>query len=153
MRGFDFQNDLGANMHRDLPTRSTAYSPGGALFRCFLAALWNIALAPAFADSIGAVKGCKSNPAVAAACFTVRGRMSAYNGTPSLRIWPIGSRRLLGVLPAENEIVPDNLKGKATFKQSVFATFEVCPFAKHQAGTMQFVCVESATDITVGPYR
>jgi len=42
--------------------------------------------------------GCKNNPQIGGACFSVHGRLSAYNGAPSLRIWPIGTHRLLGVL-------------------------------------------------------
>ena len=109
--------------------------------------------APAFADPINAAVSCKSNPAVVAACFTVRGRLTVANGTPGLRIWPVGSHRLLGVVPAEHEIIPDILRGKANGEQSVFATFEVCPFTKSRAGAMQLVCVESATNIVIGPYR
>src|SRR5438094_9241540 len=30
-------------------------------------------------------------------CFTVRGRMYAANGSPSYRIWVVGTRRILGV--------------------------------------------------------
>ncbi|HUW27900.1 MAG TPA: hypothetical protein VMV97_04760 [Sulfuriferula sp.] len=103
--------------------------------------------------AIDAAAGCKNNPAVVAACFTIRGRISAYNGTPSLRIWPVGTKRLLGVVPAENEIVPSNIRGKVTFGQSVFANLEVCPFEPARPGSMQAVCVESATDISIRRYQ
>ncbi len=111
------------------------------------------ALAPALAADIDPSAGCKANPAVVSACYSVRGRLSAYNGTPSLRIWPVGSGRLLGVLPSENEIVPNNIRAKVTFSQSVLANLEVCPFSRARAGEMQFVCVESATNVVVVPVR
>jgi len=111
------------------------------------------AFAPAFADSIDVKAGCKTNPAVVAACYTIRGRIFASNGTPSLRISPIGAKRILGILPAENEIMPDNIKGKVTFEQSALATLEVCPFTENHPGAMQSVCVESATDVVLHPSK
>lgn len=102
---------------------------------------------------IDAAAGCKNNPAIVAACFPIRGRISAYNGTPSLRIWPIGTRRLLGVVPAENEIIPSKIRGKVTFGQGVFANLVVCPFEPVRPGAMQAVCVESATNIRIRQYQ
>lgn len=106
-------------------------------------------LVPGLATDIDLVHGCKENPAVVAACYSIRGRIAAYNGTPSLRIWPVGSTRLLGVLPSEHEIVPDNVRGMVSFKQSVYANLEVCPFTPAHSRTMQFVCIESATNVKV----
>ena len=40
---------------------------------------------------------CRLDPDIAAACFMVRGRISLWNGTPSLRIWRIGTNRILGL--------------------------------------------------------
>jgi len=107
------------------------------------------AIAPALGAEINPSLGCKGNPAVVSACYSLRGRISTYNGTPSLRIWPVGSARLLGVLPTENEIMPNNIRGKVSFGQSVFANLEVCPFTQARSGAMQFVCVESATNVLV----
>lgn len=66
-----------------------------------------------------------------------------------MRIWPIGSHRLLGVMPAENEAVPANIKEKIALEQDVIATLDVCPLTKTQAGSMQMVCVRSASDIAL----
>lgn len=110
-------------------------------------------VAPAVAVDINPADGCRKNPAVVAACYSIRGRIAAYNGTPSLRIWPVGSNRLLGILPVEHEIIPDNIRGKVSFESSVYANLEVCPFTFSQHGTMQFVCVESASNLWVGPGR
>ncbi len=72
------------------------------------------------------------------------------NGTPSLRIWRVGSKKILGVLPAENEIIPESLKDALNgFNKSVYADLEVCPFTKEQPGAMQMVCVESARNLVV----
>jgi hypothetical protein len=105
--------------------------------------------AVAIADPIDTAAGCKSNTAVVAACFSIRGRVFASNGTPSMRIWSVGTKRLFGVVPVENENLPSNLQDKVTFEQSVYANLELCPITQSHPGTMQSVCVESATNIVV----
>ena len=89
------------------------------------------------------------NPAVVGKCFAVTGRISVYNGSPSVRIYPKGSKRLLGVLPSENEIMPSDLRAQITPDQDVFSDMVVCPFSKQKMGHMQYVCIESAKNIKV----
>lgn len=87
---------------------------------------------------------CKANPNLRGKCFVVRGRLRAYNGNPTFRIWPAGTRRLLGVtgaLPGQEPILPANLG--ASFDRDIFGAFEVCPFTTRQPGVMQRVCIES----------
>jgi len=89
---------------------------------------------------------CKGNPAVIGACFTVRGRLSAWNGNPTFRIWPIGTKRMLGV--REEFDLPSELDPHlGHFDDVVYANFEVCPLTAARAGAMQIVCVESARNI------
>ncbi len=94
---------------------------------------------------------CKGNHDVVGECKTIHGRLSVYNGTPSLRIWVVGTKRLLGVVPSESEIMPDKLLN--IFKQNiaarVFADFEVCPFSIEKEGHMQSVCIESFSNVRV----
>lgn len=116
-----------------------------------ISALLLFIVSPALAADIDTALGCKNNPAVVSACYSLRGRIAAYNGTPSLRIWPVGSARLLGVQPSENEIMPKNIRGKVSFEQSVYANFEVCPFTQPRPKVMQLVCIESAANIEVQP--
>jgi len=72
------------------------------------------------------------------------------NGTPSLRIWRVGTNRILGVLPPEDEIIPPNLKlALQGWDKWVYADLEVCPFTKEKRGEMQMVCVESAEHLVV----
>jgi hypothetical protein len=88
---------------------------------------------------------CKANPKLVGACFSVYGRMRAYNGNPTFRIWPVGTRRLLGVTgadPGENPIMPGDLG--VSFDRDIYADFEVCPFPKQAVGVMQRVCIEIA---------
>jgi hypothetical protein len=95
-------------------------------------------------EPIDMTAGCRANPALAGSCFVVRGRLSAYNGNPTFRIWPICTHRLLGVVPSEDaRSLPAELRGFAGFDHDVFGTFTVCPFTRNRAGVMQFVCVEA----------
>ncbi|WP_267225573.1 hypothetical protein [Dyella silvae] len=66
-----------------------------------------------------------------------------------MRISPIGSRHILGVLPAENEDAPESIKRAVTFDQSVMADMEVCPLNLAKAGEMQMVCIRSASNIAL----
>ena len=42
---------------------------------------------------------CRGNTDLVGECFEFHGRMFVSNGTPGVRIWPVGTKRLLGVLP------------------------------------------------------
>ena len=91
---------------------------------------------------------CKSNRRVIGKCFTVRGRLNYWNGTPSTRIWIVGTHRVLG-LPGEDLDLPSNVKiHLRDFSDEIYANFEVCPFDKYRKGEMQMVCVKSASNVT-----
>ena len=102
---------------------------------------------------------CKSNPKVVGQCFQVHGRAFVSNGTPDLRIWRIGTKRILGVTAsataddAEEGIAPENLlRALGSDKHFVFGDFDVCPFTTERDGHMQMVCVERAEDLVIEPY-
>ena len=106
-----------------------------------------IAIASAFllsappADAAEDVYRCAASPEVVAPCFTIRGRLSFWNGAPSARIWPVGTKRLLGI---RHDVLPPSLRAEiASFDTELFADFRVCPFTKSEPGHMQFVCIES----------
>jgi hypothetical protein len=105
------------------------------------------------ADEIDVEKGCQDNPFVVGECFLVHGRIRLYNGTPSIRIWPIGTKRLLGVLPPENEIMPLNVFKHIAWGIDIFGDFVVCPFTKEQIGHMQCVCIESASNLILEHHK
>ena len=97
---------------------------------------------------------CKGNPQLVGDCYFIRGRVSFYNGNPSYRIWIIGTKRLLGlsehwgsITPRDWPIVPENLSNLRNRYDDVFGNFVVYPFTKYTPGWMQFVCVESASDL------
>lgn len=105
------------------------------------------------ADEIDVEKGCENNPAVVGECFSVHGRIRVYNGTPGIRIWIIGTKRLLGVIPSENEIMPQEVLKHLASGTDIFGDFVVCPFTKQKEGHMQMVCIESASNLVLEHHR
>ena len=104
--------------------------------------------------AVGAAQHCAGRSDLVGPCFHVRGRAALFNGTPTVRIWRVGTTRLLGVSArgceapgCEAETIPAALRGVLDWEHPVFADFVVCPFTRERPGAMQFVCVESATRI------
>jgi hypothetical protein len=124
---------------------------------------------------------CKT-PEIAASCYWTHGRLSLYNGNPSLRLWQVGTKRILGIYsgphserydPLDNEHpeLPANLDRAydAEYKRRLalkdrdaglpepsFGDFEVCPLEPEHPGRMQSVCIEAVKHIfiqRVGPAR
>jgi hypothetical protein len=103
---------------------------------------------------------CKSKPDVVGRCFNVHGRLSVYNGTPSIRLWPLGTKRLLGVIdpndvanaPGET-ILPMDIKNKLDWDKDVFGDFIVCPLTRQQPGRMQTVCIESGKNLIIREHK
>ena len=102
---------------------------------------------------------CKGNSQLVGDCFVLRGRLSAVNGALSLRMWRVGTKRLLGVEGRYDDgdhnhnpeaVLPENvLQVFSPFENEVYADFEVCPFTKEKPGEMQVVCVHSASNLVV----
>jgi hypothetical protein len=88
-------------------------------------------------------------------------RLSFYNGTPSYRLWKIGTNRLLGIysepsvdrrsVDNEDPELPANVQRAwlSRIGQQVFADFEVCSLEPERPGFMQAACIESAKNIFV----
>jgi hypothetical protein len=114
---------------------------------------------------------CKTE-AVARACYWTHGRLGFGNGTPALRLWKIGTKRILGIYSGpstydplasdpdkgdnEGPQLPLNLVHALWHYKSqplpsrIFADFEVCPLEPERSGAMQAACVESAKKILIG---
>ena len=118
-----------------------------------LAAVW-LAAAPTGAEGPA--------PCAAAAgagkCFAVRGRVTACNGVPTVRIWIVGTQRILGVAdgrgnPAGEHVLPvpleQTLLEATPCSKAAFADLTVCPLSPVRPGVMQRVCVVSADRVTV----
>jgi len=105
---------------------------------------------------------CKT-PENAAICYWAHGRLSLYNGTPSFRLWKIGTHRILGIYSGPEGEKLDELDNEhpgfpASIRQlfkplsnQIFADFEICPLEPEHTGVMQAACVESAKNIVVDP--
>jgi hypothetical protein len=97
---------------------------------------------------------CHQHPSLIGSCVTVHGRMNYWNGTPSVRIWKVGTTRMLGVSEARFKIdgyenLPGSLQSRLSWHTDLFADFVVCPFTPEKPGVMQLVCVDSATRLVV----
>jgi hypothetical protein len=100
----------------------------------------------------------------AGSCYWAHGRLAAYNGTPTMRLWKIGTKRILAVHSGpgfkrggteENEDpeMPENVeRAMKPFENVVFADYEICPLEPEHRGRMQDVCIESAKNIVMAEY-
>jgi hypothetical protein len=86
-------------------------------------------------------RNCAADPDLVGTCFTVHGRLSRRSGTPSTRIWPVGTHRILGV---SGEIIPDNVERQLRDDAEIFGDYRVCPLTPQQPGKMQSVCIDKA---------
>jgi hypothetical protein len=109
---------------------------------CVLIAMSMHAVASASTELV-----CAARPEIVAPCFDVRGRLSFWNGTPSARIWRIGTTRMLGI--HNDELPPGLATQRSSFDTELLGNFTVCPLTKRSAGHMQYVCIESWRDVSV----
>jgi hypothetical protein len=92
-------------------------------------------------------KSCRHHPQLVGKCFSIHGRLSVYNGAPALRIWKIGTKRMLGVSEQRFAVpgyrnVPENIQSQINQDVDLLGDFLVCPFTRAKAGEMQMVCIE-----------
>src|SRR5690242_12477467 len=78
-------------------------------------------------------KSCRTHPQLIDRCFSVRGRLSVYNGAPALRLWKVGTRRMLGISEQRFTIpgyrnIPSSIASQVNEDVAVFGDFLVCPF-------------------------
>ena len=103
---------------------------------------------------LAAEKSCREHPQLVGKCFTVHGRLSTYNGNPAVRLWRIGTKRVLGVsdqrfsLPGYRN-VPEVLSKQLNGENEILGDFLVCPFTRPQPREMQLMCIESAKNVIV----
>lgn len=89
-------------------------------------------------------------------CFKVHGRLSLFNGTPGIRIWKIGTKRMLGVIndgDSDEKRLPPDIAKLVTVDAHIYGDFEVCPLTKQQSGKMQMVCLLSGEHLLVRTTR
>jgi hypothetical protein len=108
----------------------------------------------AMSPPLQAEKSCREHPQLIGKCFNVHGRLSTYNANPAVRLWRVGTKRVLGVsdqrfsLP-EYRNLPEDLSQKLTGENSIVGDFLVCPFTPPKPREMQLVCIESAKNEAV----
>jgi hypothetical protein len=105
-------------------------------------------------DQLGGPNPCHKHPQINGTCFKLHGRIRVYNGTPSVRIWPVGTNRLLGVSEGrfynpEYSNMPPGLSHLTAWDKEIFADFIVCPFTPDEPGVMRLVCIDSASNVVV----
>lgn len=96
---------------------------------------------------------CRTNPNRVGPCFATRGRIRVYNGSLIFRLWRIGTKRLVAIVPDEDPIMPEAVKQEIEFSADVFGNFVLCPFTAEAPGVMQLACIASASDVRVVEYR
>ncbi|HEV7552172.1 MAG TPA: hypothetical protein VGP65_10825 [Candidatus Angelobacter sp.] len=86
--------------------------------------------------------------------------MFVANGAPAVRMWKMGTHRVLGIYSGSSldrdgwdgdipEFPPNVEKKFKPLENRIVANFEVCPLEPERAGWMQAVCIESAKDLAV----
>ena len=118
-----------------------------AILLCMVLATASSAIAP---DD----RPCSKHPKLVGNCFSVRGRLSVYNGAPALRIWKVGTKRMLGVSEQRFAVagyrnVPENVRSQIDQDKALFGDYLVCPFTKPKENEMQMVCIEKVTNLVV----
>jgi hypothetical protein len=103
-------------------------------------------------------KPCREHPDVKPPCFRVHGRLSAWLGTPTFRIWVIGTNRMLGVSDGrfrrpDYPQFPEAINAKLSWDVNIYGDFVVCPFEEDKPGVMRLVCIDSATSLAVRPRK
>ena len=98
-------------------------------------------------------KSCRQHPQLVGKCFTVHGRLSVYNGAPAMRIWKLGTKRMLGISEQRFAVqgfrnLPETIQNQINQDVEIFGDFVVCPFTRPKAGEMQMVCVEEGKSLT-----
>lgn len=97
----------------------------------------------------------------AASCYWTRGRLAVYNGRPPLRLWKIGTKRVLAIYSGPsikrgderdmmNPELPSNVRKLfISSNDRIFGDFEICPLDADRPGEMQMACIQSAQNISV----
>ncbi len=101
---------------------------------------------------------CAASKLVVGACVTVHGRMTSCNGVPNVRIWVVGTKRILGVADAAGNVAGEQVltgtldKEMSTLppcSKAAWGDFTVCPLTPVRPGVMQTVCLADAKKVTV----
>jgi hypothetical protein len=109
------------------------------------------------AKDVNILRTCKADPRIIGECFTIHGRLGLSNGTPSIRIWQIGTINLFGVNSITHSLYHQKISDQdpmiferhLTWDQDIFGDYLVCPLTHQKPDTMQIICIESAANISI----
>jgi hypothetical protein len=97
------------------------------------------------ADSV-----CGSAATFVGPCSHFRGRISLANGGYPLKIWPVGTQRLLAI-DLDRCQLPGNVQRLVGELKDIYADLTVRPLTKPVPGVMQKVCLATATKVRTRP--
>jgi len=97
---------------------------------------------------------CNKHPRIKGSCYWVHGRLSNYNGGITLRLWKIGTKRMLGIGDPEGNdncrFLPDEVyKSMTSFYTDIYGDFLFCPITAEEPGVMQFGCIQATKNLVV----
>ena len=103
-------------------------------------------------------KPCRQHPKVIGKGFIVHGALRYYNGTPSIRLWKIGTHRILGISEGLYYLkgycnIPEWLETKLDWNIEIIGDFKVYPFDESKPGVMQYVCIDTAYNLKIVPLK
>jgi hypothetical protein len=103
------------------------------------------------------LKPCRAQPTLVGKCFSLRGRLSLYNGNPTIRLWRVGTKRMLGVSASYSRegysSIPEELEKQLNWENELWGDFLVCPFTPQRPKAMQLICIESGKKIVARKRR
>jgi hypothetical protein len=116
--------------------------------------LLGLLLIAQLAESAPITTSCATDSRLVAPCFAVHGRLNSWNGTPTYRIWVLGTKRVLGVSegrfgPNGYELLPREIPQPTSFDTEYFGDFTVCPFEPEQPKKMRLVCVSAVNHLRI----
>ena len=69
---------------------------------------------------------CKGDSRVIGECFSMRARISVYQGYPDIRMWWVGTKRIFGIAGGEGEeIISEDISAKLLNGVFVFGEYVV----------------------------
>jgi len=123
-----------------------------------VAAVIGLALGSAPLSARAQSPACATSAKRVGECFAVHGRMMSCTSAPSVRIWIVGTRRVLGVADAEGDVAGDDvLAGRLKWEmlalppcaKAAWGDFSVCPLTPDRPGVMRRVCLAEAKKLTI----
>ena len=79
----------------------------------------------------------------------MRARLEPGGDNILVRIWPVGTKRLLGWTNASVCVLPAQIESLMKEGKNAYAVVTVRPLTRSKPGHMQFVCVADARSIAV----